>query len=253
MLLDNSCAFASIKSYQDPSLLHSTAMNLQTLPAEILLHICSYLDVPDLASLGQLSLGFAKLTTDPVLHKHRILVIAPSRVHHSLFGQGPQGDALRPTVGELVHRNVLRGLNIERRFRNGEYIYTKRSIDQYEAALIVDRRITTRIIEKQIKFLRQRSSAPEKLLQGLHKSYIYPDVESSSLSISRSLLPAMRALKWAFRKDILSQQLSATGSGDLRNWLDRRGKIVQDVERVRLAISPGVTHLIRLYEELMVQ
>lgn len=85
----------------------------------------SFLDLPDLASLATLSDELKRLTCDPILHRYRLLVVAPSRVQHSLFGQGPLGATYRPTVGELVQRNVMRGLGIERRWRNGIYIYSQ--------------------------------------------------------------------------------------------------------------------------------
>lgn len=91
------------------------------------LHACcvvSFLDLPDLASLSQVSPLFKELASDQALHNNRIRIITPSRVNHSLFGQSAEGVALRPTVGDLVHRGVMRGLNIERRWRTGTYLYS---------------------------------------------------------------------------------------------------------------------------------
>jgi hypothetical protein len=59
-----------------------------------------------------------------VLHKKRIQVVAPSRVQHSLFAEGPHGSKLRPTVLDLINRDVIRGLGIARRWRMGLYIYS---------------------------------------------------------------------------------------------------------------------------------
>jgi hypothetical protein len=87
-------------------------------------HVVSFLDLPDLAALAQVSPLLARLSSDPALHRIRILVVAPSRVSHSLFGQSPQGVPLRPTVGDLVLRGVMRGLGISRRWRAGAYFYS---------------------------------------------------------------------------------------------------------------------------------
>ena len=82
----------------------------------------SYLDLPDLDSLSRISTSLGDLTKDPLLHKCRILIVAPSRVKHSLFGHG---GALRPTIPDLVHWGVLRGLGIERRWRMGTYFNSR--------------------------------------------------------------------------------------------------------------------------------
>lgn len=115
---------------------------LLSLPQEVLLHIralyvsyaamscrltcvlVSFLDIPDLAALLRVSKALALLTADPVLHRTRLRVVAPSRVQHSLFGRSPEGILLRPTIPELVHRGVMRGLQIERRLRTGAYLYS---------------------------------------------------------------------------------------------------------------------------------
>lgn len=118
------------------------------LPPEILLHICqqavsfsslvllfffftkqihpvSYLDLPDLTLLASLgSRVLASLTADPVLHFQRLWVTSPSRLNHHLFGRSKEGHLLRPSVGELVRRGVMKGLGIERRWRMGMYFYS---------------------------------------------------------------------------------------------------------------------------------
>jgi hypothetical protein len=58
------------------------------------------------------------------MHTHRLRVVSPSRVNHHLFGKSPQGHALRPTVIDLVRRGVMRGLDLERRWRVGAYFYS---------------------------------------------------------------------------------------------------------------------------------
>ena len=74
--------------------------------------------------IAQVVPSLAMLTEDPILHQQRLRVVSPSRVNHCLFGRSPEGHALRPTVGDLVHRGVMQGLGIERRWRTGLYFYS---------------------------------------------------------------------------------------------------------------------------------
>ncbi|KAJ3994128.1 hypothetical protein F5050DRAFT_1776890 [Lentinula boryana] len=238
-------------------------LNLIELPTDIILLIFSYLDLPELSSLAQLSPFLAVLASDPVLHKNRLRIVVPSRIQHSLFGQGPQGIAFRPSIAELVHRGVIRGLSIERRWREGTYFHSHRSIIQYETSLKLARNQTSRIISMQ---LRQRIRDSKKFLKTLHQAHVLPDEESSSVHVSRSLLPVMRKLKWSIQKDELSKrirdgtlcsipgQLSNRSIGSLEafcNWLERRGRgIVHDDERVRLAICPDVREKVGFFEGL---
>ncbi|KIK70666.1 hypothetical protein GYMLUDRAFT_149099 [Collybiopsis luxurians FD-317 M1] len=236
------------------------ALLLNEMPPDIILHILSYLDLPELASLAQVSPFLAALTSDPALHKNRLRVVAPSRVQHSLFGQGPQGTAFRPTIAELVHRGVMRGLSIERHWREGTYFHSHRSIVQYETGLKLARNHASRIISMQ---LRQRMRDTNDFLKTLHQAHVLPDEESSSVRISRSLLPVMRKLKWSIQRDNLSKKIrdgtvySMPGNRTLGSfevfcrWLESRAKgIVHDDERVRLAICPDIRHKVGFYERL---
>jgi hypothetical protein len=73
----------------------------------------------------------------------------------------------------------------------------------------------------------------------------------------------MRKLKWSFQKDKLAKMVrNETGgiagmTGDesgivgFGKWLESRGKgVVQDCERVRLAICPDVRKTVGFYEDL---
>jgi hypothetical protein len=76
----------------------------------------------------------------------------------------------------------------------------------------------------------------------------------------------MRKLKWSLQKDRLAKILrdhTWTGTGaaaaagrvsglaGFGEWLDTKGKgVVQDGERVRLAVCPGIRSIIGFYEEL---
>jgi len=236
----------------------STPCRFIDLAPEILLYIFSYLDLPDLACLSRLSPYLGRLASDPALHRIRILVVAPSRVSHSLFGLGPQGLAFRPTVGDLVHRGVMRGPGIERKWRMGLYFYSTHSVKHYETGLRLQRRYTSIIVSTQ---LRRRSSG-SSALKSLCQSHVLP-VESTSLSISRTLLPIMHQLKWSIQRDRLAKvvrdaaSVGGTSSADLEGggglaaWIEAKGKgIIHDGERVRLALCPSVRKMVGFYEAL---
>lgn len=129
---------------------------------------------------------------------------------------------------------------------------------QYETGLLLERRHTDRVLSS---LLRLRASSPNSL-KYLHQSHVLPDVESSSLSVSRSLLPIMHKLKWSLQKDKLARMVRTrasgfrngageTSSGNFGKWLESKGKsIVQDGERVRLALCPGIRRIVGFYEDL---
>lgn len=267
---------------------------LLTLPEEILLHICtfsvtnatttlrltriavSFLDIPDLAALSHVSKKLALLTADPVLHRTRLRVVTPSRIQHSLFGRSPEGILFRPSIPELVHRGVMRGLQIERRLRTGEYLYSpyasadfslfcvahasSQAAKQYQNSLRIQQ-IHTKILLS--AYLRTRLSPPTAL-KLLHYSHILPDVESSILSVSRSLLPVVHKLKWSIQKDNTSRVIRAHTfssmnpsefvhpfAGGFGTWAELKGTyIFGDSERVRLALCPDVRKMIKFYEEM---
>jgi len=112
-------------------------MLLLQLPHEILLRICEasyallvlllmptlwtvdYLDLPELNNMHRVAPILGQLSGDSVLHHTRLYVTNPSRIDHGLFGAGKPGFLLRPTIGELVQRHIVRGLGLERRLRLG--------------------------------------------------------------------------------------------------------------------------------------
>ncbi|KAF7347561.1 hypothetical protein MVEN_01512600 [Mycena venus] len=218
---------------------------LLQLPAELVLYLFSFLDLPELAVLSKLSPVLAQIASDPALHNNRLRVISPARVNHDLFGVSPQGHVLRPSVGDLCQRGVMRGLAIERRWRAGAYFYSHLSVVQYETSLLLARRQAGHILSVH---LRRRGAAPNPL-KHLHQAQVYPDVESSSLSISRSLLPIMRKLKWSLQRDKLAKMVrDGSGIFGVSQWLEGRRHIVHENERVRLAICPDIRKIVGFYE-----
>ncbi|KAI6135558.1 hypothetical protein F5141DRAFT_995598 [Pisolithus sp. B1] len=234
------------------------------LPQEILLHIFSFLDLPDLAALARAIRQLASLAADPVLHSTRLRVITPSRVDHSLFGRSPQGIFLRPTVQELVQRGVMRGLHIERRWRMGGYLYSPHWVKQYENGLRLNRQHTRVVLSAHLRSRPHVSYA----LKSLHYSHVLPDAESSTLSISRTLLPVVHQLKWSIQKDRMARIIRGSMCGMMASgfgpkgtsrshpgcfgaWIECHGQnIFGESERLRLALCPDVRKIIQFYEKM---
>jgi len=238
----------------DPVRHGSSESSLVNFPPEILLHILSFLDLPDLAVLAQAVPTLMHLTTDPVLHTYRLRIVSPSRVNHKLFGMSPQGHALRPTLVDLVHRGVIKGLGIERRWRMGGYFYSLNSIVQYENMRSLYRRHASHVLAVQLR-RRTTNGTVNNSLQRLYSSHVFPDVESSSLNVARSLLPIMRKLKWCLQRDRLAKVFKVSGVPiGIGAWLDKGDsqgrRVVQEVDKVRLAVCPNIRTKVRFYEKL---
>jgi len=167
------------------------------------LYILSYLDVPELSTLTSTCRYLASLAADPILQRTRLLVVAPSRLSHSLFAAGPEGSPLRPTVSDLIRRGVMKGLDIERRWRAGLYLYSALSVANYEKSVLLQRGHASIVVSSKLR----RWSHHLNPLKVLYKTQVLPDVESSSPLISRSLLPTVRRLKWSIQRDRLSRVL----------------------------------------------
>lgn len=230
------------------------------IPPEILLHILSYLDLPDLAALAQVAPSLMPLTTDSVLHTHRLRVVSPSRLNHNLFGKSPQGHALRPTVLDLVRRGVMRGLDLERRWRVGAYFYSLTAVRQYENGRSLSRLLASNVLSSQ---LRRRtagakldsSSSVSASLRILHTAHVYPDVESSSLNVARSLLPIVRKLKWSLQRDRLAKVFKDSGMRlGISAWLElgegSGRRVVRETEKMRLAVCPDIRKARGFFEGL---
>jgi len=256
--------------------------NLLTIPPEIILRILSYLDIPDLTSLSRATPQLAVLTSDPILHRDRLRLTAPSRVAHSLFGASPGGVLLRPNVGELLQRGVMKGLGIERRWRTGAYFYSPRMASIYENALRLHRVHAQNLISIVLRD-NFRSSNPSGLVPPYpipERFDIYGVTEGLKKSkpgvVSRTLFPTIRSLRWSFKRDQVSQVVRRAGgigalfagrkSADDESdtpdrrvalWIEKQGpKLIPDsssgleVERTRLALCPDVGKIIRFYEGL---
>ncbi|KAK2461408.1 hypothetical protein APHAL10511_005871 [Amanita phalloides] len=231
----------------------SSSLSFLTLSQEVVLHIFSYLDLPDLAAVAEALPFLAALTTDPVLHSYRLTIVTPARLKHSLFSTDSHGLPLRPTIGDLAQRGVIRGLNVEQRWRMGQYIYTMNSIKQYENGRKLSRKHAGVVVSRQLG--RRLGAPPDQAFKQLHDSHVLPDIESSSPNVSRSLLPIMHKLKWSLQRASISRALNARiafiSTKGMGEWLEEKGRCMfSDHERVRLAICPNIDKMIRFYESL---
>ncbi|KZS93151.1 hypothetical protein SISNIDRAFT_550145 [Sistotremastrum niveocremeum HHB9708] len=214
---------------------------LDDLPSEILLHIFSYLDIPDLTALSRLSVHLNTLVLDPALHRSRLLVVTPSRLRHLLFARD---GSLRPTIGDLVQWGFMRGLGVERRWRAGSYLYSPQSVHLYENSLRLFRAHVRGVITTHIQ------TRPADPRSSPHMSSIFPDAELSSPRVSRKLLPTMRRLKWCIQRDNFARHNSGYITEPIV-WLRRCGpRLLQEDQRVRLALCPDVKPRLRFFESL---
>ncbi|EIW64170.1 uncharacterized protein TRAVEDRAFT_61880 [Trametes versicolor FP-101664 SS1] len=221
------------------------------LPPETLLDILSYLDLPDLTCLAQAYPELAQLAEDPLLHRKRLLVVAPSRVSHSLFGQSTAGVPLRPTVSDLVHRGILRGMGIERRWRAGLYFSSPHMVKQYECSLRLQ---WTHARDVLAHSLRARSPAARETF---YHTRVLPR-ETSAAPVSARLVSTVRRLRWALQRDRLARfvkdRSEMVEKGGAVAWLESTGRAAlwRENERVRLAVCPGIKGIVKFYEQLAI-
>ncbi|PIL31350.1 hypothetical protein GSI_06048 [Ganoderma sinense ZZ0214-1] len=223
---------------------------LLDLPPEILLHILSFLDIPDLSSLAKVFPQLSPLVEDPVLNHERLWVVAPSRVSHSLFGTDDAGLPMRPSVPELVHRNIIRGLGIERRWRDGMYFGSSTMVRQYECASRLQWTHARTVLAHS---LRIRSSPAAR--DAFYHARVLPR-DASSMHVAAPLVSTVRRLRWAIQRDRLAHfvkdRSEMAKAGGLIKWLESNGRSVmsRENERVRLAVCPGIRGIVKYYEGL---
>ncbi|KAH9932050.1 uncharacterized protein BXZ73DRAFT_89996 [Epithele typhae] len=224
---------------------------LYFLPPETWLYIFSFLDLPDLASLAQACPELLPLVEDPVLRRERLLVVAPSRVSHSLFGTSSTGLPLRSTLPELVHRGIIRGVGVERRWRDGLYFYTTLMVTQYENSMRLKWTHARNVLSHT---LRARSSNPGART-AFYRSRVLPR-DAASTTVSPPLVSAVRRLRWALKRDHLAHfvkdRSDMVKNGGLNKWLEGNGRAVmwRENERIRLALCPGIKGIVKFFEGL---
>lgn len=83
------------------------------------------------------------------------------------------------------------------------------------------------------------------------------EASSPNGKMSRRLAPVVHKLKWALQRDKLSKMVrmkfcnGVDGTVGLGNWLERQGYgLVEESEKVRLAICPDIRKIIGFYEGL---
>ncbi|KAI1793088.1 hypothetical protein LXA43DRAFT_1093000 [Ganoderma leucocontextum] len=219
---------------------------LLNLPPEILL----YIHLPDLRSLALVFPELTPLVDDPILNRERLWVVGPSRVSHSLFGTNPAGLRLRPSIPELVHRNIMRGLGIERRWRDGLYIGSSTMVRQYECASRLQWTHARTILSHS---LRTRASPAAR--EAFYHTRVLPR-DMSRMHVAAPLVSAVRRLRWAIQRDrlahLVKDRSEMAKNGGLMKWLEsnRHTVMSRENERVRLAVCPGIKGIVRYYEGL---
>lgn len=118
----------------------------------------------------------------------------------------------------------------------------------------LSRRHASHVLAVQLR-RRTTNGTASKSLQILCSTHVFPDVESSSLNVARSLLPTMRKLKWCLQRDKLAKVFKVSGvSVGIGAWLDKGDsegrKVLQEGEKVRLAVCPNIRTKVRFYERL---
>ena len=118
----------------------------------------------------------------------------------------------------------------------------------------LSRRHASHVLAVQLR-RRTTNGTASNSLQILCSTHVFPDVESSSLNVARSLLPTMRKLKWCLQRDRLAKVFKVSGvSVGIGAWLDGRNsegrKVVQEGEKVRLAVCPNIRTKVGFYERL---
>lgn len=118
----------------------------------------------------------------------------------------------------------------------------------------LSRRHASHVLAVQLR-RRTTNGTASNSLQILCSTHVFPDEESSSLNVARSLLPTMRKLKWCLQRDRLAKVFKVSGVPvGIGAWLDRRDsegrKVVKEGEKVRLAVCPNIKTKVRFYERL---
>ena len=206
------------------------------------------------------------------MNHERLWVVGPSRVSHSLFGTDDAGLPLRPSIPELVHRNIMRGLGIERRWRDGMYFSSStvrsmlqncsvsspncivcvllKMVRQYECASRLQWTHARTVLAHS---LRTRSSPAAR--DAFYHTRVLPR-DTSSMHVAAPLVSAVRRLRWAIQRDRLAHfvkdRSEMAKTGGLIKWLERNGHSVmsRENERVRLAVCPGIRGIVKYYEGL---
>lgn len=106
-----------------------------------------------------------------------------------------------------------------------------------------------------ISFQLRRRSSRDAFLNHLHVIHVLPDVESSSIAVSAKLLPVIHQLKWSLQRDKLSRVVRSGFCGvegkDFGTWRQQQGqRVVEEGERVRLAVCPDIKKILGFYERL---
>ncbi|EFP92097.1 uncharacterized protein PGTG_17402 [Puccinia graminis f. sp. tritici CRL 75-36-700-3] len=182
------------------------------LPQTLILHIFSWLDLPDLASIGATGNGLlTNLSKDAVLHRARLRSVGAQCISPHL--------KRRPNILEVAKSGKMKGLNLESKIQRGCYLSSPNSIRLLENSHRVERLM---IREKLNRLLSRRPTSRSSLLT-------LNLIDQELLFCSNLLAPVLRSLKRQQAKDLLARklrysdaeldQLSLSPAGHFRNLL----------------------------------
>lgn len=210
----------------DPELRAYLALNpsepfpLLRLPETLVLHVFSYLDLPDLglvAATGHPDL--VSYSEERVLHVRRLKSVGPSVERHLRTRPG------RLDLGVMQH---LKGLNVQTRAANGQYLGSPTSQRRFDAAMRIGREMLARRLAKgldsrpSLESLIRRNILDPELLFSMSAP---PRTALNRLRISPTLAPALRLLKRERTKDELARRMrsrnappSTEGDEAMHGW-----------------------------------
>lgn len=88
----------------------------------------------------------------------------------------------------------------------------------------------------------------------MYSRQVYPDVESSSPNVARSLLPTVRKLKWSLQRDRLAKVFKDSGTRlGMAAWLasgELGRRVLLEDEKFRLAVCPDIRKTRGFFERL---
>ena len=88
----------------------------------------------------------------------------------------------------------------------------------------------------------------------MYTRQVYPDEESSSPNVARSLLPTVRKLKWSLQRDRLAKAFNNSGARlGVTAWLangELGRRVLLDGDKFRLAVCPDIRKTRGFFERL---
>ncbi|KAG9286249.1 hypothetical protein G9A89_014235 [Geosiphon pyriformis] len=198
---------------------------MEWLPQELSFRILQFVDDTDLPCLMKTSKKLHHLCQDALLHRYRLTQNA-FRLETRL------SLAQRPTREKLAVQNILRGLSLPEKIRQGRYINHVQLVRAYEAQCRIGRSFLRNSLSRRLqcrpglRVLLDRNLVPQEIICALYRpptsSWTETEMNMGQLSrvavseeiierpkvfLAPALIPIMKALKTALQRDKLSRKL----------------------------------------------